>query len=810
MQHGHMGWLPSALVMLAVGSLAILEPGSSPPYEAVLGNVRVQALSASLLRIELKGPRGFEDRPTFTVVDRGFPGVHLRTEMANASGTLLSTAYFKVWLQRNVGVYWKVLSPHGEVIFNPIDNSDVTQSNWKTPLPRRLNRLHWPSPPSAEGYPAGGQAHALVDFPRFFAPEWGVAPIPKGQDVEPALLETNGFDFRNNVDGDTYVFLLGDTLQSWSASRREFLKLTGPVPLLPDYAYGTWFTNWHNYSMDEATAAVRRWNDEGLPLDVWGLDINWRNCSSVDSQLKVSTVEYSDGSDWFYDHPNTILFPNYSDWFAFLRKQGLRTYFNDHPYPVAARGAGGLQTSPEEVEFRWEGLTGWMERGLTFWWFDRNWRFSIPPPNTNSWRTGMDWEGLDNAAWGTYVYYKITEEFHRQNPGHNRPIALTKAMPFDWQPGMDPTGFQEHPTQHRYPVWWTGDGVTLKASIESMVNAGVHDLKPFVHSDCGGDYLGSGGDFLRWTAHCAFGTIIRYHGAGTEKPGPWLYELHAEGPEARALGKHITRTVRKYLLARYKLLPSLIAAGREVTSTGLPYVARCDLFWPDHQLDSSASDQYIFLKDLLVAPIWDTQQNETERSVWIPPGHWEDAWDGRVTLGPCHITVRRVYEQQPMWYRRDGGMLVTASEPGTRVDAQDWSVLTLEAFPSSVARSTTRTVFERRGGERTDIALASDGAGRVHIDIGASGGGAPRAWVLRIHLLPGQHAVGASVDGRPSLSPLRHIEPLKSAGHDFFPLGGAGSAPALHAGAVVELQLASSAKPRSVSVAVSDDVALFA
>lgn len=48
----------------------------------------------------------------------------------------------------------------------------------------------------------------------------------------------------------------------------------------------------------------------------------------------------------------------------------------------------------------------------------------------------------------------------------------------------------QHPAQHRFPVWWTGDGVNLQASVESMVDSGVYDFKPFVHSDCGGDYRG--------------------------------------------------------------------------------------------------------------------------------------------------------------------------------------------------------------------------------------------------------------------------------------------------------------------------------
>ena len=51
---------------------------------------------------------------------------------------------------------------------------------------------------------------------------------------------------------------------------------------------------------------------------------------------------------------------------------------------------------------------------------------------------------------------------------------------------MASVGHQESPAQHRFPVWWTGDGVPLQGSVESMVDSGVHDFKPYVHSDCGG------------------------------------------------------------------------------------------------------------------------------------------------------------------------------------------------------------------------------------------------------------------------------------------------------------------------------------
>ncbi len=64
-------------------------------------------------------------------------------------------------------------------------------------------------------------------------PSWGPAPPPKGAAVDPRLAATNGYDFTNDVDGDTYVFLLGTTLDAWNAARAAFVALSGPTPALP-------------------------------------------------------------------------------------------------------------------------------------------------------------------------------------------------------------------------------------------------------------------------------------------------------------------------------------------------------------------------------------------------------------------------------------------------------------------------------------------------------------------------------------------------------------------------------------------------
>ena len=87
-----------------------------------------------------------------------------------------------------------------------------------------------------------------------------------------------------------------------------------------------------------------------------------------------------------------------------------------------------------QVAFRWAGLSKWMGRGLTFWWFDANWAFSIPPPNVKygGRGDGAAWDGMDNRVWGSHLYYDTVRVYNENHPTRNhtmpaiRPIVLTK------------------------------------------------------------------------------------------------------------------------------------------------------------------------------------------------------------------------------------------------------------------------------------------------------------------------------------------------------------------------------------------------
>ena len=550
--------------------------------------------------------------------------------------------------------------------------------------------------------------------------------------------------------------------------------------------------------------------------------MNWRLTSPN------QRAHRGDFNDSDYEHPNTTAFPDFVDpgtgWFDWLQTTGaVRTFFNDHPYPrtnctspIDGSASFCYQTSEEETAYRWAGLTKWLSRGLTFWWFDANWDFSVPPPNVRytgpSGGDGRSWCGMDNRVWGSHLYYSIVEQYTKLTPhrehtlgGTDRPMALTKYAARNMQPGLIQ---HEHPAQHRYPVWWTGDNVPLQGSVESMVDSAVHDFKPYVHSDCGGDYRNptTGDDLVRWTAHCAFGSIHRFHGAAHQ---PWSYAVYD-----RLVPNSTEDTIREYLTMRYKLMPSLIAAGHSATIAGFPLVARCDLYWPEYP-DARSNHQYVFLNDTLVAPLWYGDHGghgDLNRTVWLPPGGWTDAWTGETVTGPKTVNVfSPVYgsrSQIPLWHRH-GGLTVLADQPTHNVDSQDWSTLVLDAHlprlrPSAdETLTTTRTVFERGSGARTTLQLhiatvASDGTATARFVIGEASDMATRAWVVRLHLPTGASADSVFVDGE-STHAFDVLSP-KELTDKHLPFEGAGGRPPAAAGDIVELRLLASRSARTVEL----------
>jgi hypothetical protein len=536
-------------------ALAVLCPSGSlpaasaaPPEDVVVGSVRVQVLSGSLVRLEVRGAEGFENRPTFHVLNRDWPGVAFTTN-SNAGEVEIRSPDYVVRIPRGAtslnGV--RVESADGRILY--AFDGKLENSGW-LPGPAEKPR-----------------AWSFADSPRMVPPAWGATPAPAGAEHP----QTSGWDLGNDA-ADIYVFV---PRGSYRRLRADFLKLTGATELPPLFAFGAFDSRWYDYSETTALKQIDDYRAHNISLDVLVIDTGWRRGASTGYQ------------------PNTNLFPDLPRFLQEAHAKNVRVVFNDHPEPKA----GGL--NPQEMNFRFEGLSGLLNGGLDVWWYDRNWTVSLQPPLP----------GLKKEVWGMRLYHDITEQVRPLS----RPLIMANVD------GID-NGVRNRPPDvaaHRFPFQWTGDigpgYAFLRYAVENAVHAGVQALFPYESDDLDGHIADPTVEqFIRWTEYGALSPIYRPHCTHNLMRMPWTF-----GPEVEGIA-------RRYVNMRYRLLPVFYAAARKNYETGEPLLRRLDLDYPQFP-EAARDDEYLLGKNILVAPI-------VESPLESVPADWLKTADGQPGL----------------------------------------------------------------------------------------------------------------------------------------------------------------------------------
>lgn len=509
--------------------------------DAIVGNVRVELLSDSLVRLELKGPEGFENRQTFHILNRDWPGVKYKLS-TNSNVVEIQTANYSVDIPQNAA------SLDG-VQVKSVDGTTLYQYDGV------LNNSVWLPAPSDKP-----QVWSFADTPRIIPPKWGLTPAPADNQDHP---ETSGWDLDNDAP-DVYVFIPGG---SYFQLRTDFLKLTGPSEMPPLFVFGAFDSRWHDYSEATALQQIDDYRAHQIPLDVLVVDTGWRIGASIGYQ------------------PNTNLFPNMARFFSEAHAHHAHVMFNDHPEPQALSAL-----DPKELNYRWDGLTGLLNEGLDFWWFDRNWMVALKTPAPN----------LRKEVWGMRLYHDMTL---RDRP-NSRPLIMANVD------GID-NGIRKRPmdvASHRFSIQWTGDIRPdydyLRYGVENAVHAGVCSLFPYMSEDLGGHVADPTPEgYIRWIEYGALSPIYRPHCTYNHERMPWAF-----GPEAETVA-------RRFLDMRYRLLPVFYAAAHEDYETGEPILRRLDLYYPQYP-DAARDDQYLLGKNILVAPVLEGLQQPVPRA-WL-------------------------------------------------------------------------------------------------------------------------------------------------------------------------------------------------
>jgi alpha-glucosidase/alpha-D-xyloside xylohydrolase len=240
--------------------------------------------------------------------------------------------------------------------------------------------------------------------------------------------------------------------------------------------------------------------------------------------------------------------------------------------------------------------------------------------------------------------------------------------PLSDKPNVRPWDLQRnaYPGVSRYGGWyWSGDILstwkTLTAHVKVGQNASL-SVSPYWGTDIGGFYPAptkeyTGELYVRWFQFATFCPSFRSHGRTWRLHSPWGWNLGVTGPvesrpppdESELHNTSVEPICQTYLNLRYQLMPYTYTLAREAYDTGMPFIRSLWLHYPDDAVAAYRGDEYLWGRDILVAPV--TAPGATNREVYLPKGTWYDWWTGAKSIGSRLVTRRVDLKTMPIYVR---------------------------------------------------------------------------------------------------------------------------------------------------------------
>jgi alpha-glucosidase (family GH31 glycosyl hydrolase) len=520
-------------------------------------NIRIQLLSETLVRIEQKGEKDFEDRASYIVSNRdGWKSVSYTKTIANGN-VVINTSKYSVSVPENA-------QDVSGIIINDVEGESIWTDKGLT-----TTNVYLPSPSDAL------KSWYFTDSPRIIPSEYGYS-VTDNSDVE-----LQGWDFKNDSP-DYFVFLSDGDYKQFC---QDYTDLTGKSEMVSLQMQGFWDSRWYAYSSETALQQIKDYQDKGFPIDILVIDTDWRKSSSTGIGYEI----------------NDNLFPDMADFLSKCEEMGVNITFNDHPEPVSGTDNG---LDSDEVDYRNNNLTLMLSLGLDYWWYDRNWSVSLNSASPD----------ISVYAFGMYAYQWITNEYLESitdlDSYAERALIMGNVdgcLNGKWT-------YASNISAHRYSIQWTGDiGAdrnALEQEIYSAIFGGAEVGIPYMSSDIGGHTSAVTDDmYARWIQYGALSAITRVHCTnvsyiGQEGRMPWLF------------GEQSEDIAKEYIEMRYRLLPLYYQLARENYDTGLPILRRLDIEYPQYE-ESSRNDEYLLGDSVLVAPISEAETATIVPSSWL-------------------------------------------------------------------------------------------------------------------------------------------------------------------------------------------------
>lgn len=482
------------------------------------------------------------------------------------------------------------------------------------------------------------------------------------------------------------------TSTSYEELSKELTQLTGKQPLPPKWMFGNLSSRMGYTSSRHVNDVVAKYKAKGIGVDAMILDLFW-----FGPELKG----YMGNLEWDLDS-----FPNPTGLMHGLKQDDIHTILITEPFvlqgtkqydAVIEKELVGKTPSGEPYHYDFyfghttlldifkQDTKDWfwniydtnMKIGVDGWWGDLGEPEVHPRDMMHEGGTGISLHNVYGHEWTKMLSDKYAQHYPKQ-----RPAFLMRA------------GFVGSQKYGILP--WSGDVSRswegLQSQVELMTTMHLQGLSYF-HSDLGG-FAGDYEDselYLRWLNFGVFTPIFRLHAQSEVPSEPVLWDA-ATCDKAKAI-----------IQERYSLIPYIYTAAYENSTNGTPITK--PIFVEENTPDNfDITTEYLFGDDLLIAPVVEKGQTETE--VYFPKGQdWYDFY--KPELSPQSggsITTYLLKDNTIPVFVKAGSWIpsLDVSDNFTNTTSLDYSRLKLDYYTSKSINSTGKYYMDNGYEHKTE------------------------------------------------------------------------------------------------------------
>ena len=455
-----------------------------------------------------------------------------------------------------------------------------------------------------------------------------------------------------------YWICAGDTP---AQIEEDYARVTGTVPMMPEYAMGFWQCKLRYQTQDELMAVAREYYRRKLPLKVIVIDFfhwphqgDWRfderywpdpagmvrELNEMGIMLMVSvwpTVDF-DSENYQYMLENDYLIRNDRGMSCGMDCLGVQTYFDP--------------TNADAREFVWSVIKkNYWDKGIHLFWLDvAEPEYTVKDFDIYRYKAGS---ALETANYFPMAYAQTFYDGLRKE-GVESPLSLIRCA---WAG-----------SQRFGALAWSGDVpstfVQMRNQISAGLNMGLAGITWWT-ADIGGFHGAYIDDpdfhelLARWFQFGTFCPVMRLHGDRLPhseplgKDGGGLCDSGAAN-EIWSFTPELEKLMTHYILQREALKPYIVEIMREAHEKGTPVIKPLFYDFPEDMNAWKIEDQYLFGHDFLVCPV--TVAYAREKRVYLPEGaQWREALTGRVYEGGIWLTVDAPLDRMPLFTREGSG-----------------------------------------------------------------------------------------------------------------------------------------------------------